>query len=226
MALLSNILGLDIGSHSLKAVELRQTVRGIEILALRTLPREGDETPTGQWVQHFLRMHRLSTDHVVCALAGDRLSSRRLSFPFRDRKKLAQAIPFEIEASTLFDLEDVLVDWEIVGGDRSHAKVVAAIAPRKEVSELLATLGEANCQPRTLEAEGMILCHLSNLIDLPGSQLLVDLGHRKTTCCLITDGRPVAARSFPVAGAAITEALARDRALSLLTEPLRALESP
>ena len=183
MALLSNILGLDIGSHSVKAVELRQTVRGVEILALQTLRRGDDETPLSEFVQHFLRMHRLSTDHVVCAIPGDRLSSHRLSFPFRDRKKLTQAIPFEIEASTLFELEDFLVDWELVGGDRSHAKIAATIAPRKEVSELLATLGAAGCEPRTLEAEGLILSHLSGLIDLPGSQLLVDLGHRKTVCC-------------------------------------------
>jgi cell division ATPase FtsA len=55
---------------------------------------------------------------------------------------------------------------------------------------------------------------LSNLFDLDGTRLLIDLGHRKTTCCLIADGRPVSARTFPVAGAALTEALARDRALS------------
>ena len=34
MALLSNIVGLDIGSHSLKAVEFRQTLRGFEVIAL------------------------------------------------------------------------------------------------------------------------------------------------------------------------------------------------
>jgi general secretion pathway protein L len=215
MALLSNILGLDIGSHSLKAVELRQTMRGVEILALHTLPRDSAETPLSECVRHFLRMHRLSTDHVVCALPGDQLSTRRMSFPFRDRKKLAQAIPFEIEANTLFELDDVLVDWEIVGGDRNRGEVVTTIAPRKAVSETLTALAEAGCEPRTLEAEGLVLSHVSSLLDLPDCQLLVDLGHRKTTCCLIAEGRPVAARTFPVAGAALTEALARDRALPI-----------
>jgi cell division ATPase FtsA len=56
---------------------------------------------------------------------------------------------------------------------------------------------------------------LSNLFDLDGTRLLIDLGHRKTTCCLVSDGQPVAARTFPIAGAALTEALARDRALSI-----------
>ena len=214
MALLSNILGLDIGSHSLKAVEFRNTLRGFEAVAMRIFPRANSDAPLAELIQHFIRMHRLSTDHAVCALAGDRLSTRRLSFPFRDRKKLTQVVPFEVEVDSLFDLDDVLVDWEIVGGDRNRAEVVATVAARADVSELLGTLHEANSEPRTLEAEGLVLCHLSNLFDLDGTRLLIDLGHRKTTCCLIADGKPVSARTFPIAGAALTEALARDRALS------------
>ena len=214
MALLSNILGLDIGSHSLKAVEFRQTLRGFEAIAMRILPRSNSDAPLAELVQHFVHMHQLSTDHTVCALAGDRLSTRRLSFPFRDRKRLTQVVPFEVDADSLFDLEDVLVDWEIVGGDRNRADVAATVATRADVSELLGTLREAHSEPRTLEAEGLILCHLSTLFDLDGTRLLIDLGHRKTTCCLIADGRPVSARTFPIAGAALTEALARDRALS------------
>ena len=214
MALLSNILGLDIGSHSLKAVEFRNTLRGFEAVAMRIFPRANSDAPLAELVQHFVRMHRLSTDHTVCALAGDRLSTRRLHFPFRDRKKLTQVVPFEVEADSLFDLDEVLVDWEIVGGDRNHAEVVATVATRADVSELLGTLREAHTEPRTLEAEGLVLCQLSNLFDLDGTRLLIDLGHRKTTCCLISDGNPVSARTFPIAGAALTEALARDRALS------------
>ena len=214
MALLSNILGLDVGSHSLKAVEFRHTLRGFEAVAMRIFPRANSDAPIAELVQHFVRMHRLSTDHTVCALAGDRLSTRRLQFPFRDSKRLTQVVPFEVEADSLFDLDDVLVDWEIVGGDRNNAEVVATVATRADVSELLEKLREAHSEPRTLEAEGLVLCHLSNLFDLGGTRLLIDLGHRKTTCCLIADGQPVAARTFPIAGAALTEALAADRGLS------------
>jgi general secretion pathway protein L len=214
MALLSNILGLDLGSHSLKAVEFRQTLRGFEAVAMRSLPRAGSDAPLAELLQHFVRMHRLSTDHAICALPGDRLSTRRLKFPFRQPKRLNQVVPFEVENETLFDLEDVLVDWEMVGGDRNSAEVMAAVATRAHVSEYLETLREAHCEPRTLEAEGLVLCHLSNVFDLDGTRLLIDLGHRKTTCCLIANGQPISSRTFPVAGAALTEAIGRDRALN------------
>ena len=47
MALLKNVLGLDLGSHSVKAVEVHQTLRGFETVALRTLPRRDEETNQG-----------------------------------------------------------------------------------------------------------------------------------------------------------------------------------
>ncbi len=215
MPVLKNVLGLDLGSHSIKAVELQQTFRGASAAQLRSLPRVGDEVPLPEVIRRFVQLHELSTAHVVSALRADRISSRRLAFPFADRKRLDQAVAFEVEGDVALDLEQVVVDWAIVGGDKSRAEVVASIAPRPEVSELIDTLRAAGCEPRTLEAEGFVLGNLTAAFDLPGTRLLVDLGHRKTTFCLLVEGRAVAARSVPVAGAALTEALAKDRLLGL-----------
>jgi general secretion pathway protein L len=213
--MMKNVLGLDLGAHTLKAVELRQTLRGLEPVQLRVHPRADPEAPLAEVLQRFVRMHQLSTEHIACALPSDRLSSRRLEFPFRDRKRLAPAVPFAVEGQIPFDLDDVIIDWEVVGGERNHAEVAATLAPRREVSNLLAELGEAHCEPRILEAEGLVLGNLAALFDLPGTRLLVDIGHRKTTLCLLRDEAPVASRSLPIGGAALTQAIARDRGWSL-----------
>lgn len=215
MPVLKNVLGLDLGSHSIKAVELQQTFRGASAAQLKSLPRVGDEVPLPEVIRRFVHLHELPAAHVVAALRADRISSRRLSFPFSDRRKLDQAVAFEVEGDVALDLEQVVVDWTIVGGDKNRAEVVASIAPRAEVSELIETLRVAGCEPRVLEAEGFVLGNLTAAFDLPGTRLLVDLGHRKTTFCLLVEGKAVAARSVPVAGAALTEALAKDRLLGL-----------
>jgi Tfp pilus assembly protein PilN len=152
---------------------------------------------------------------VVTALRGDRLSVRRLEFPFTERRRLAQAVPFEVEDTLPFELEQVLLDWQQVGGERNQARVVAAIAPRPRVSELIEALHEAGCDARTVEAEGLVLANLCAAFELGGPRLLVDLGHAKTTFCALQDEKPVAAHSFGVAGRALTEAVAEDRGLSL-----------
>jgi general secretion pathway protein L len=166
-------------------------------------------------VLRFVTVHRLTTDHVVTAVRGDRLSVRRLDFPFSERRRLAQAVPFEVEDALPFDMEDILLDWSLVHGERNRAEVVAAVAQRSEVSELIAALHEAGCDPRTVEAEGLVLANLSAAFELPENALLVDLGHTKTTLCGLSEGTAIAARSFRAAGAALTEAIAQDRGLGL-----------
>ena len=121
MPMMKSVLGLDVGSHSVKAVELRQTFRGLEPVQMRVHPRADPDAPESESLRRFVRMHNLPTEHIACAIPGDRLSTRRLEFPFRDRKKLLQAVPFEMEGQIPFDLDDVVVDWELISGDRTHA---------------------------------------------------------------------------------------------------------
>jgi general secretion pathway protein L len=215
MPMMKNVLGLDLGSHTLKAVELRQTLRGLEPVQLRIHPRADVEAPIAESLHRFLRMHQLSTEHVTCALPGDRISTRRLEFPFRDRKRLGQAVPFEVEAQIPFDIEDVVVDWELLEGERNHGVVAATIAQRRDVADFLESLAEAGCRPRILEAEGLVLGNLASLFELGGTRLLVDLGHRKTTLCLMVDEHPIAARTIPVGGLALTRAIAQERGVEL-----------
>jgi type IV pilus assembly protein PilM len=213
VAILNNVLGLDLGGHTVKAVEVAQGLRTLEAVQVCQVLRGDDEVP--DLVRHLLEVHRLSTERVVTAVRADRTSIRQLAFPFGEKRRLQQAVPFEVEDMLPFELEDVVLDWERVGGDRTHARVVAAVAPRSVVSELIAGLHEAGCDPRIIEAEGLALANLTAAFDLPGTRLLVDLGHRKTTFCALADGRPLAARAIGVAGRALTEAIAQERALDL-----------
>jgi general secretion pathway protein L len=243
MPMMKNVLGLDIGAHSLKAVELRQTFRGLEPVQMRIHEAQGDVAiPVGgapgsesesavdseakaqaraqadaraEAIQHFLRAHSLNTENVVCAIDGGRVSLRRLEFPFSDRRRLSSAVPFEVESEIPFELDDVVIDWQLIEGQRARGVVAAAVAQRVDIARMLALLEQAGCQPRILEAEGLVLANLASLFDLSGIRLLVDMGHRKTTFCLIRDGRPLTARTIPTGGLAITQAIARDTGLSL-----------
>jgi len=211
--LVRSTLGLDLGSHSVKAFELRQTLRGVEVGAVNAMPSEDPDDPRsfGERLASFLEMHRLPADNAICALPGDRLTGRHLSFPFSDRRRLAQAVPLAVEDELPFDLEGMLVDWERVGGDRRQTEVVAIIAPVDLVAERMAQLEEAGVTPRILEAEGLALANLAGLYGLDGVRVLADLGHRKTTLCLCVDGSPLATRTLRIGAGQLSEALRTER---------------
>jgi general secretion pathway protein L len=215
LPILKKILGIDPGSHTIKVVQLQQGFRGLETEQVRAQPRGDGEQTLPELVAGLIEVHQLATEHVVTALRGDRVSVRRLALPFGSDRKLAQAVPFEIEDQLPLDLADVLVDWEVVRRERTRAEVVAAVAPKTAVSELIDTLHDAGCDPSVVEAEGLALANLTAAFDLPGNRVLVDLGHSRTTFCILAEGRPLMARSIDTAGRAITEALAQDRGLDL-----------
>lgn len=209
-----SVLGLDVGSHSLKAVELRISPRQLAPGQFRLHPRVDATSPVVDHIQRFIAMHALPTNRVACALPASQLSTRRLEFPFSDARRLQQAIPFEIEAETPFDLEEIFVDWNLLSGDRTQGSVAATLTKRSHVAKALDMYQSAGCDPHVLEAEGLVLANLAGIFDLTGTHLITDVGHEKTTFCALQDGRPVLARSIPVGGRAMTEAIAAERGLS------------
>ncbi len=208
------VLGLDIGSHSVKAVELRQALgRDLEVVQLRSFELDDPAPALATELRHLVAAHDLPLQHVVVSVAGDRLSTRRLSFPFKERRKVAAAVPFELEEQVPFDLKDYVVDWDLAGGSATGVDVSACIVPRQEISLLLETLAEAGVVPRVIEAEGLALSNLATILELPGTRLLADVGHRKTSLALCRDGRVIATRTLPIAGKALTLAIAQERGL-------------
>lgn len=215
MVVTKTVTGLDLGSHSIKAVELRQGLRGLEFLQSQASPRAEETTPLAESIQEFIELHSLSTDNIACAISGQRVANRQLSFPFRDRKKLAQAIPFEIEGAMPFDYDDLVVDWQLVAGESHHGVVAVSAAQKEDVSQFLELMIDAHYSPRVLEAEGMVLGNLAAVFDFPALRMLTDIGHEKTTFCLCVDGKPVSGRTVPVGGRTLTQAIAQDRNIGL-----------
>lgn len=215
MPMLKNVLGLDLGSQAFKAVEFKQTLRGLELVQMRIHSRASDEIDFSEQVRDFIQQNEFSTEYVCSAVPGSLVSSRTVDFPFRDRKRLNQAVPFQVEGDIPFDIEDVLIEWQIIGGDRNHSTVNTSVAQRSHISELVEKLAEANVQSRVIESGGLVLANLTTLFELEGSRVLVDLGHTQTTFCLLRDGQPIGTRTVPVGGRAITQAMASDRGLDL-----------
>ena len=89
-------MGLDLGSHSIKAVELRQTLRELEPVQFRSEPWGLADVSPSDRLGHFIRSHDLPAHQIVCAVPGQDLSTRNLSFPFSEKRRLDRAVPFEV----------------------------------------------------------------------------------------------------------------------------------
>ncbi len=214
------VLGLDLGSHTIKGALFQQALRGAEVLRLAELRRPNPGTDLADEalapaLADWLDTNDLRAETVVISLPGDQSSTRLLTFPFRDRRRLAPAVPFELAEQVPFDLDGFVYDWQVAREDAAQTRVAVTLARRDLVTETLDALGRAGIDPRIVEAEGLVLGNLAEVHPLPGPRLLIDVGHRKTTLCLCQDGRALGARTLALGGAALTEAVARDLGLSV-----------
>jgi general secretion pathway protein L len=211
------ILGLDVGSYSAKGVEIVAGWREFELTRVEELvfERTASAEERSRALGEFLRERELLLDHVVAALPAARLTRRHLRLPFTDRRRAAQAIPFEIEESLPLPLEALVVSHELSPAGEEQSDVLVAMTPHGEVRGALEGLAAAAVHPRVLEAGGAVLANLAAPLELQeGARLILDVGHRATTLCALVDGRPLGLHSIPLAGADFTDALAADLGMS------------
>jgi general secretion pathway protein L len=210
------ILGLDLGSYAVKAAELQAGLRGVEFTRLESmvLPSYASPEEREATIQLFLEQRGLSREHVITAIGADRGTQRHLRFPFSGRR-IAQAVLFEIADQLPLPLDTMIVVHESVPASPEQTDVLAILTPRTEIELHLESMHRMETEPRTIEVEGAVLANLSHYLHLADvGRLVIDIGHRKTTICLLVDGRPAVLRTVPIAGHHLTQAMARDRKIA------------
>jgi type IV pilus assembly protein PilM len=212
------VTGLDLGSYSAKLVELKVGLRGVAVS--RCAEWVYPQGATAQEIEAGLRLElareNFANEMVVTAIAGSRLTQRRLRFPFAG-KQVASAIALEIAEDLPVPLESMVLTHhervKTIGGEK-RTEVLAILAPREEVREHLAACSRIGVDPSVVEAAG---CTLFNAIDFlqaaDAPKLMLDIGHSSSNITLVIDGSPVLLRSIPIAGRHLTDAIAADLGL-------------
>ena len=212
-----SIVGLDVGSWSLKLAELSAGLRGASFVrfAELQLPQAAPSEEVEATIQLWLQGRALSPEVLVTALSTERLTQRHLRFPFAGAKRVAAAIAYEIDEELPIPISSVVVAHEQVLTRPDQTDVLVALAARSDVEQHLASCRRMELEPRIVECEGASLANLSRYLELSDvSRLVLDIGHAKTNLCLLVDGRPIALRRIEIAGKHFSAALAYDLSLS------------
>jgi general secretion pathway protein L len=183
----------------------------------------------------------LDGDLFVVGLPGDAAAIKMLHFPFNDPDKIATALPYALESEIALDIDEVVYASTSVGPEGAKdANVMCAYARQEAVQEVLDTMAVVGIDPRHVELDALALGHLWELVLVPhelepssdlrttggtviettegGPQpamAIVDIGHRRTSVCIVHQGRVVSAHTLLHGGADATRALAREIGLSL-----------
>jgi type IV pilus assembly protein PilM len=211
-----NILGIDIGSYSIKIAEIRRTFKSFELVKFYEHPiNYSDLLTPEESIQAALTAivedNDLKWDQLIVGLPGQLVSSRLITLPFGNKKKIDQTIEFELENYIPFELDDVVVDYNIIRSTKDESKVLVMYAPKGQFVKYLTLLENANVDPRIVCVEGVELVNLVNLGMVPpeGVYSLVDIGHKKTTVTICKGKSLVYTRTIMLGGWHITNSIAK-----------------
>jgi general secretion pathway protein L len=218
---MARILGLDLGSYSVKGVLFESTLRGYTTKAYAEVRRaEGDRTETLRAAVHeLLTQHPMQADQVIVALPGPTLMTHAFTLPFTDPKRLEAALPFEVESQLPFDLSEVVFDYQLAGQKaKTSSDVIVGVIRKEELSGLLGLLTELKLDPRVITHPGITYQNLfvqtPALFDGLGEAeaiAVVDIGHERTTVAIGKPGVGVEfARTFAGGGRDLSRALSTE----------------
>ena len=187
------IIGLELGSGSIRAVTLRQGLWGIEGGECRTIEFENGVPPEEgirKGLQTLVGSGLLKGETVIVSLPGDEVMTRIISLPFDDPKKIAQVVPYEIEGFLPMNVEDLVIDHQILNRREGTSEVLVSAAPKKTIERYLELLREVGIDPKIIELDSMALFNISRFFGAfyEKGNLLIDIGRRRSSLCIVKNG--------------------------------------
>jgi general secretion pathway protein L len=182
-------------------------------------------------------------DTAVVAFPGIG-STSVVTLPFTDPRRIEQTVGFEVEGQIPFDLADVAWDWQPMTVREGKTELLVAVVKKDDLAALLAALGEVSVDPRAvippgpayaaLAAAGALAAPAAAAEPVPAepspapvaepgaiaplapasAEVVVDIGHERTSVAVISAGTCEAARTFAFGSAHLARALARGLGIS------------
>jgi type II secretory pathway component PulL len=145
----------------------------------------------------------------VVSISADHFSYRILKVPFKEAKKIRMVLPFELEPTVPFPVDDLIIDFIDLESDhrKDQTDLIAVAVPKSELAPYIETLADIKIDPEMVTVSGLpsALC-LARQTDPGEDQLFLEIN--KTICSLfiVGDGRIKLIRSIPTPVAENTRA--------------------
>lgn len=225
------LVGIDVGSSAVKAVELTHPGRrGTAATAgMRPLPAESivkgaiaDGSAVADAIRTLLATAGIRGRKVALSLPGGAVVAREITLPRMSPAELAGSIAWEAERHVPFDLRDVNLDYQVVddGSDserRSGMAVLLVAAKKTTVAEYAAAVAQAGCVPAVADVAAFALQNAYAMrggFDAGGLVALINAGASTINVNIVRGGRSVFTRDVAAGGDACTDALRNARGLS------------
>jgi len=228
MGTAKNVVGLDIGSSSIKAVELKRSKGQIEVAHIGFEPLASDivvdsmivdSGSVSSAISKIFSENIMKSKLVATSVSGHSVIVKKITIPTMSEHELAEHIGTEAAQHIPFDIADVNIDFQILSEDVSGPQMdVLLVAVKKDkILNYTNVLSLAGRSPAIVDIDAFALqnCYEYNYDPAPGATVaLLNLGASVMNINIVKGATPLFTRDVSVGGNQYTDSLQKELDLS------------
>ena len=222
------VIGLDIGSSMVKAVELRPAGKGYRVDAYRSEPIPTDSIVDGAIIDSaavaeairrvFEGQKGFKSKEVCASLSGNAVIVKKITLPVMTETELDESIYWEAEQYIPFDIQDVNLDYQILdpgtGPDsRGNMDVLLVAAKKDKIGDYISVIAQAGRTAVVVDVDAFALQNAYEVnygLDPRKVVVLLNAGASAININILQGAQSVFTRDVSMGGNAYTEAVQRE----------------
>ncbi|MGQ0540348.1 MAG: type IV pilus assembly protein PilM [Blastocatellia bacterium] len=221
-----SVAGLDIGSSSVKMVELDGKANSLNLVSLGFENLPDDTIIDGQImelntvsnaIQSVCSSNNVNANSVVTGVSGHSVIIKNIVLPPMSQEELEESIDWHAEEHIPYDLADVSLDYQITGTTSDSTHVLIAACKRERIDNIRQAIQLAGKEPAIIDVDTFALQNCYELNYQPDdSQVvtLLNIGASTMNVNIVKGTRSLFTRDITVGGSQFTDVLQRSLGLS------------
>jgi type IV pilus assembly protein PilM len=220
------LVGLDIGSSSIKVVELKGTKQGYELVSFGLEPLAQDTVVDGAImdaplvtgaISSIFEQQKVKTKNVATSVSGHSVIVKRVTLPSMSEEELYDRIQTEASQHIPFDIADVNLSYQLLESVDAQMDVLLVAVKKDKILNHTNVLYQAGKTPLVVDIDAFALqnCFEVNYDPDPGQTVaLLNVGASVMNINIVRGGIPLFTRDVSVGGNQYTDALQKELDLS------------
>ena len=220
----NRLIGIDIGSHSIKVVDIDESTKGMVLKNFGVIELPPDSIVEGSIkemeivssaLKNLLKNLKIKNKNVATSISGYSVIVKKITIPKREEGGLEKSIQSEAEQYIPFDINDVNLDFQILPSEKEGAEeeekeelmdVLLVAAKKDMVEEYISLLHLTDLNPMVLDIDAFALQNAFEISnhEQSGCHALVNIGAQQLTINVIKDGASIFTRDSSYGGSQIT----------------------
>lgn len=221
----SDLMGMDIGSYSVKVVHMRGSPGNWTLVRWSILPlpveavsQEIDpnekKLAISTAIKNYLSIENITVKNVVISVSGSSVIVRYVKFPRIAKEELAKSIQFEAEPYIPFDIKEVTLGFYVLGevteeGQKKTDTVLVA-AKKDLIQSKIDILRDAGLTPVIIDVDAFALESSYEINRDPQTSemvLVANMGANVTNITILENGTSRVVRDIFIGGIGFTKAI-------------------